>query len=295
MRPHPGHAGSGGRSAGSRIIGADQYTWHYVTVLALARLLLRLVLTVVPCALLALVASATSAAAPRAQPGHLVLVGGGPTPAVVFERTLALAGGRRASVAVVPQTYPAETIADTAITLWRTIGAADVVKVSRTDAEAARQTLERATLIWMPGGFPSYLMHSIRDLPVADIIRARFAAGVTIGGASAGAVAMSETMLADEVLPDGRASDGGPTEAGLGLWPEAIVSPHFTERRRLAPLVPIVQQHPNLIGVGLDEGTAVLVFDGAFEVLGRGTVSVLEAGRPGVRVLRSGARYRYRH
>ena len=139
---------------------------------------------------------------------------------------------------------------------------------------SARQTLERATLIWMPGGFPSYLMHSIRDLPVADIIRARFAAGVTIGGASAGAVAMSETMLADEVLPDGRASDGGPTEAGLGLWPEAIVSPHFTERRRLAPLVPIVQQHPNLIGVGLDEGTAVLVFDGAFEVLGRGTVSV---------------------
>lgn len=235
------------------------------------------------------------AAPVRAADGVLVLVGGGPTPAGVFQRALAVSGGRHAVVAVLPQTYPDDTIADAAVALWTGMRAAEVIRVSRTDAAAARQALERASLIWMPGGFPSYFMQAIADTDVASIVRARFAAGVTIGGASAGAMAMSATMLADEVTPAGVATHRGPTEPGLGLWPEAIVSPHFTERRRLAPLVPIVRDHPALIGIGLDEGTAVFVSRGAFDVLGRGTVSVIESGRPDVRRLRAGARYRYRH
>lgn len=229
-----------------------------------------------------------------ASEGYLVLVGGGPTPADIFQRALAISGGRHAIVAVLPQTYPDDTIADAAVTLWNGMRAAEVIKVSRTDATAARLALERASLIWMPGGFPSYFMQAIADTDIAAIIRARFAAGVTIGGASAGAMAMSATMLADEVTPAGVATHRGPTEPGLGLWPDAIVSPHFTERRRLAPLLPIVQNHPELIGIGLDEGTGVFVSRGTFEVLGRGSVSVLEGGRSDVRRLRAGARYRYR-
>ena len=128
---------------------------------------------------------------------------------------------------------------------------------------------------------------------IPTIIRARFAAGVTIGGASAGAMAMSTTMIADESTPDGRAVNGPVTEAGLGLWPEAIVSAHFTERRRLGPLADIVREHPTLFGVGIDEGTAVFVSRGEFEVLGRGTVAIVDSRRQGVRTLRSGTRLRY--
>ena len=222
--------------------------------------------------------------------GHLVLAGGGPTPAEVFERTLALSGGRLAIVAVLPQTFPNDTIADAAVAMWRTLHAAEVIKVSRTDAAMARTALARATLIWIPGGFPAHFMQTLAATPLAEIIRERFSSGVTIGGASAGAVAMSSTMLADDVTP----LAGPSTIEGLGLWPEAIVSPHFTERRRLASLIPIVSDHPNLIGIGLDEGTAVIVFKGAFDVLGRGTVSVVDAGRTEVRRLRSGAHFRYR-
>ena len=222
--------------------------------------------------------------------GHLVLAGGGPTPAEVFERTLALSGGRLAIVAVLPQTFPNDTIADAAVAMWRALHAAEVIKVSRTDAATARAALARATLIWIPGGFPSHFMQTLAATPLAEIIRERFSSGVTIGGASAGAVAMSSTMLADDVTP----LAGPSTIEGLGLWPEAIVSPHFTERRRLPSLIPIVRDHPNLIGIGLDEGTAVIVFKGAFDVLGRGTVSVVDAGRTEVRRLRSGAHFRYR-
>ena len=226
--------------------------------------------------------------------GHLVLAGGGPTPAAVFERTLALSGGRLAIVAVLPQTFPNDTIADAAVAMWRALHAAEVIKVSRTDAAMARAVLARATLIWIPGGFPSHFMQTLAATPLAEIIRERFSSGVTIGGASAGAVAMSSTMLADEVAPDGTPLAGPTTIEGLGLWPEAIVSPHFTERHRLPSLIPIVRDHPNLIGIGLDEGTAVIVFKGAFDVLGRGTVSVVDARRTEARRLRSGAHFRYR-
>jgi len=159
---------------------------------------------------------------------------------------------------------------------------------------AARATLERATLIWIPGGFPSHFMQTLASTPLPEIIRARFAAGVTIGGASAGAVAMSRTMLADDVAPDGTPLAGAETVDGLGLWPEAIVSPHFTERRRLASLIPIIRDHPDLIGIGLDEGTAVIVFRGVLDVVGRGTVSIVDPGHGEVRQLRAGAHVRYR-
>ena len=165
--------------------------------------------------------------------GHLVLAGGGPTPAAVFERTLTLSGGRRAIVVVLPQTFPNDTIADAAVAMWRALHAAEVIKVSRTDAAMARAALARATLIWIPGGFPSLFMQTLAATPLAEIIRERFSSGVTIGGASAGAVAMSSTMLADDVTPLAAPA----TIEGLGLWPEAIVSPHFTERRRLPSLI----------------------------------------------------------
>jgi cyanophycinase len=105
---------------------------------------------------------------------------------------------------------------------------------------------------------------------------------------------MSKTMIADDVAPDGTPLAGPATSDGLGLWPEAVVSPHFTERRRLPALIPIIRDHPDLIGVGLDEGTAVIVFEGAVDVLGRGTVTIVDTRDPAGRRLRSGAHLRYR-
>lgn len=242
--------------------------------------------------LVAGVAVTRPAAAPRE--GRLVLVGGGPTPAIVFTRTLEISGGRAARVAVLPQTYPNDSIADTAVAMWKQFGVRDVEKVSRTDAVAAHDALERATLIWMPGGFQGYLMKTLEGTMIPDQIRARFAAGVTIGGASAGAAAMSRVMVADETAPDGTGVDGPVTGQGLGLWPEAIVSPHFNERQRMNPLMAILRVHPGSIGVGIDEGTAVIVSSGECEIVGRGTAVIVEKNGASVRALKQGARFRSR-
>jgi cyanophycinase len=241
--------------------------------------------------------------------GHLVLTGGGGTPAAVFTRTLELSGGRKAIVAVLPQTYPNDSIGDMAVAMWKQLGAHEVMKVSRADPAAASAALERATLIWMPGGFQGLLMHALAGTPIPDVIRKRFAEGATIGGASAGAAAMSRTMIADETTPDGAGVDGRATGDGLGLWPEAIVSPHFSERHRMNPLTAIVRQHPDLIGIGIDEGTAAVVSRGELQVIGRGTVVIVDLREVGtgrsrsdptsfarklaVRVLKPGMRFRF--
>src|SRR5260221_7854936 len=98
--------------------------------------------------------------------GHLVLAGGGTTPAAVFIRTLELSGGRKAVVAVLPQTYPNDSIGDAAVAMWKQLGAHEVLKVSRADPAAASAALERATLVWMPGGFQGLLMDTLADTPI---------------------------------------------------------------------------------------------------------------------------------
>src|SRR5207247_10558751 len=101
----------------------------------------------------------------------------------------------------------------------------------------------------------------------------------------------------DESSPDGHDSDGPVTGEGLGLWPETIVSPHFSERRRMNSLMALVRDHPALLGVGIDEGTAVVVSRGELEVMGRGTVVIVDARgmvsarSPAVRTLKPGMRF----
>jgi cyanophycinase len=236
------------------------------------------------------IGAAARASSAASREGHLVLLGGGPTPAVVFTRTLNLSGGRSAIVAVLPQTYPNDSIGDAAVELWKKTGAREVFKLKLDDMDRARAALDRATLIWMPGGFQGLLMKTLAGTPIPDVIRRRFAEGATIGGASAGAAAMSTTMVADESTPEGDTAAGLRAMEGLGLWPAAIVSPHFTERRRSGPLLAIVRDHPGLIGVGIDEGTAIFVSNARLEVAGRGTITILENPTAPVRTLKSGGR-----
>src|SRR5262249_18045307 len=151
--------------------------------------------------------------------GHLVLLGGGPTPAVIFTRTLNMSGSRSAIVAVLPQTYPNDSIGDAAVDLWKKTGAREVFKLKLDDMHQARAALDRATLIWMPGGFQGLLMKTLAGTPIPNVIRRRFAEGATIGGASAGAAAMSATMIADESTPEDETAAGVRTTEGLGLWP----------------------------------------------------------------------------
>ena len=76
---------------------------------------------------------------------------------------------------------------------------------------------------------------------------------------------------------------------GLALWPDAIVDQHFLKRQRNNRLLATVLDHPSLIGIGIDERTAVIVERGSLQVMGESSVVVFDARSAAVERVSSGA------
>ena len=228
------------------------------------------------CALLLLVcSSAPSAQEPR---GALVIVGGGGTTDAIVAKTIALAGGRNAVVAVLPQSSAAATAGDSSVKMWLDAGAKSAKKVAFTDPDA-KAVLESATLIWIPGGDQNRFMSSIDGTGLDTVIREAYRRGTIVGGTSAGAAVMSEWMMTGEAELTSLLAGKTELKKGLGLWPEAIVDQHFLKRQRNNRLLSAVLERPTLVGVGVDEATAVIVRGGKFEAVGRSNVVVFDARR----------------
>jgi len=232
------------------------------------------------------------AAAPR---GKLVVVGGGGTPEDVIARTIALAGGPDARAVVLAQASSRPEAGEESAAFWRGKGLTRVANLDLADREAARKAIESADLVWFPGGDQVRLLDAIEAAGVAAAIRARYAAGAVVGGTSAGAAVMSSTMILGGETADLTAVRSGSvaTKDGLGLLPGSIVDQHFLKRQRFNRLLSAVLDHPDLVGIGIDERTAIVVDGSRLEVLGESAVLVLDArggsGDVRLRVLRSGA------
>jgi cyanophycinase len=235
------------------------------------------------------------AAAPDPLPrGHLFIVGGGPRPAELMQRFVELAGGPgQARVAVIPNASaePEETGRELVEEMRRLGAEAFVLHLSRAEAEAgAAARLQGATGVWFSGGDQNRHTADLKDTPVEAALHALYRDGAVLGGTSAGAAVMSAIMITgDERRPGGDRPvegeawitlerDNVVTAAGFGFLPNAIVDQHFVRRRRHNRLLSLVLEHPELIGVGIDEATALEVApSGEWSVHGHGTVIVYDA------------------
>ncbi len=223
-------------------------------------------------------------------PGCLLVIGGAEdrTGDCALLRVFAeCSGGTRARIALIttasgaPDALFAEYSA-----AFRRFGVPDVCELrlasgDRCDGERTLAALTRATGVFFTGGDQSRL-GPLAGSRANLVLRDRLAAGtLVVGGTSAGATALGQEMILGD-----DAADRPCTGPGLSLLPEVVVDMHFTQRRRLPRLVTAVRQRPSLLGIGIDEGTAILVRRGRFEVLGNGTVTTVEAQgkRPDVRV-----------
>ena len=214
-------------------------------------------------------------------PGALVAVGGGGTTERIVQRTLELAGGKDAVIVVLPQSSALENAGDSSVRMWQEAGAKSVRKVGFADPDA-KAALETATLIWIPGGDQNRFMKAIAGTGLDAVIRARHQAGAVVGGTSAGAAVLSGLMITGKA--DLQSLDSGTTvlAQGLGLWTVGIFDQHFLRRQRNNRLLSVVLDHPDTIGVGIDEATAVIVRGGTLEVIGRSAVVVFDARRANV-------------
>ena len=208
-------------------------------------------------------------------PGAIVAVGGGGSTDAIVARTLELAGGKHAIVAVLPQSSAVANAGDSSVKMWLDAGAKEARKVDFADP-GAKAALEASTLIWMPGGDQNRLMKAIDGTGLDEAIRARHRAGAVVGGTSAGAAVLSKLMITGEA--DLKVLVAGKTELakGLGIWDAGIFDQHFLQRQRNNRLLSAVLDNPGIIGVGIDEATAAIVHNGQIEVVGRSAVVVFD-------------------
>jgi cyanophycinase len=217
------------------------------------------------------------AASAFAQSGTLIVVGGGDTGPDIIAKTLEIAGGANAVIAVLPQSSAEPDAGDGSVKMWKEAGAKEAIKVSFADRAAAAAVLKRATLIWMPGGDQNRFMKAIQGTGLDDVIRDRYEQGAAVGGTSAGAAVIVRSMFTGDA--DLKSLTAGATviAPGLGLWPEVLVDQHFLTRQRDNRLLSAVLDHPDLVGVGIDESTAVVVRGSGFDVIGKSSVVVIDA------------------
>jgi cyanophycinase len=158
----------------------------------------------------------------------------------------------------------------------RQVEVLDIRNREQSYEQANVDKLEGAAVLFFTGGDQLRITSQMGGSPLLDRVFALHEKGATIVGTSAGAAAMSETMLI-----------GGPTNQsrltslsmapGLGLLPGVIVDSHFAERGRFGRLIGAVAQNPHNLGIGIDEDTAILVEnDEVFTVLGSGAVYVID-------------------
>ncbi len=220
--------------------------------------------------------------------GFIIPIGGGEDRVKdrhIHRRFVELSGGSAADIVVIPTASQMETTGADYNHIFRDLGAGQVEFLpitSRADCEEPRyvEMLDRATGIFITGGNQLRLSTILGGTAIAQAIRRRNAAGVAVAGTSAGASIMSEHMIG------GGQSNVGPVEGavtlapGLGLTNAVIIDQHFTQRNRLGRLLTASSFNPYLIGLGIDEDTAAFIGpDNVLEVVGSGTVTVVDAGQ----------------
>ena len=122
------------------------------------------------------------------------------------------------------------------------------------------------------------------DLALGDAVVDAFNGGAAVGGTSAGTACQSGKMITGDGDFTVITADNIEMWDGLGLFEGVIVDQHFVARKRHNRLMSVVLENPQLLGVGVDEGTAVWVRpNGTFEVLGDGWVIVYDASEAEIR------------
>jgi cyanophycinase len=237
--------------------------------------------------------------------GTLLIVGGGSQPDELVARFIALAGGvGHTRIAVIPMaSEEAQATGDEKVEDLKQRGAdAFVLNLTKAQAESdsAVHLLDRVTGIWFSGGDQARLTAVLLGTPTLTAIKARYEAGAVVGGTSAGAAIMSDSMITGNQYrepPDtnGYYGDDYPRVArhmtevvqGFGFLHGAIVDQHFIRRERQNRLVSAILERPTLLGVGIDESTALEVGpDGRWRVLGASAVIIYDAR--GTRITRAG-------
>ena len=140
--------------------------------------------------------------------------------------------------------------------------------------------IKEASLIFFTGGDQLRITSLIGGTSVYDALKDACELGAYIVGTSAGASVMSDTMIVQGDDEDSPRKCTLKMAPGLGLIKDVIIDQHFAQRGRIGRLLTGIAQNPEVLGIGIDENTAIIVEkNGMIEVIGEGAVYFVDGSK----------------
>jgi len=212
--------------------------------------------------------------------GALVIVGGGRVGPEILTRFFDLAGGRDAPLVVIPTANGADTFPDdwSGLKMFKDFGVTNITLLHTTDRRIADseefvRPITTARAVWFPGGRQWRLVDAYLHTRTQREVERVLERGGVVGGSSAGASILASYMVRgarennDIMMAPGY-------EEGFGLIKGVAIDQHMLTRNRQDDLEEVVAKHPDVLGIGLDESTAIVVRGQQFEVTGASRVAI---------------------
>jgi len=229
---------------------------------------------------------ASQVAVPR---GHLVAIGGAEdktSESEILARVFALApkGNRDVALIATASGYPEEVlpIYQSAFERLgaRAVHALDVRERKQAAAGENLELIRDCGVVFFTGGDQLRLTHVLGGSPMLGAIRERYMAGIVVAGTSAGAVALSSTMIYNGAAADALHKGAVNMTSGLGFVDEVVVDSHFLERGRFTRLMEAGATNPEKLGVGLGEDAGAIIHpDRVLEAIGSGHVIIVDSSQ----------------
>jgi cyanophycinase len=216
--------------------------------------------------------------------GSLVIVGGNLQDPAIYQRFIDLAGGPRANIVVIPTAGGGQDYDPLYAGLkpFHDLGAYNVTVVhtydrDEADTDAFTAPIRAATGVWFPGGRQWRLADAYLGTRTEEALRGVLERGGVIGGSSAGATILGSYLVRGDT--ETNTIMMGDHEQGFGFLRNVGIDQHVLRRNRQFDLVEVIEAHPELLGIGIDENTAIVVRGDGFEVMGAGYVLIYDHDR----------------
>ncbi len=224
-----------------------------------------------------------AAARRRAPQGAIVLIGGAEDKSgdrSILARVARRAGPGPLVVCTAGSTIP-EQLFEVYLTTFRALGVRAVLHANIPTRDAADDPdlageVRRARAFFFTGGDQVKITSKIAGGRLHDALIDLYAKGGMVAGTSAGASALGQAMPVSTVEDDHRVAAAAQILPGMGLIENVIVDQHFAQRGRMGRLIAGVAENPRLLGIGIDENTALVWQRDAFEVIGQGAVYIVD-------------------
>lgn len=218
--------------------------------------------------------------------GNLIIIGGKEDKekkCTILKKVVEIAGRDQAHIAILTTaTQMPEEVGEEYKNVFSSLGVKEISILnihSRTDANRPQniEKIKKANAIFFTGGDQLRITSILGGTMVDKVLHDAYRDGILIVGTSAGASAMSDTMIVEGEENEAARKCTLKLAPGLGLLEEVIIDQHFGQRGRIGRLLCGVAQNPYMLGIGIDEDTAIRVFpEDYFEVIGTNAVTILD-------------------